>query len=62
MRARVDRSRKNYPLRSSIARQKIDGWIIPREPSQDRNSRAGKCDDPNCSMPPLENQHCDLNV
>jgi hypothetical protein len=62
MRVRVDRRRKNYPLRPSIVPQEVDCRIFPRHPSQDRHSRAGKYDDPNCSMPPLENQHCDLNV
>jgi hypothetical protein len=62
MRVHVDSSWENDPLGACIAPQKIDCWIIPREPSQDQHRRAGKCVDANCSMPWLEKEHCDLNV
>jgi hypothetical protein len=56
---RVNRGRKDDPLGPSIAAQKIDCRIIPRQPSQDRHCRAGKCGYPNRSMPRLESEHCD---
>jgi hypothetical protein len=56
----VDRGWKNDPLRPPIARQKIDCRIIPCKPSQHRHRHAGKCGDPNCSTPWLENEHCDV--
>jgi hypothetical protein len=55
MRVRVDRSGKDDPLRPTVARQKIDCRIMPRDPRQDRYRHADKCDHKNRSVPRFEN-------
>src|SRR5258705_4820125 len=49
----INCSRKNYPLCPSIAAQKIDCRIIPRDPYQNRHREGSKCDYPNRRMPRL---------
>jgi hypothetical protein len=60
MRMRVNRRRKNDPFCLSVPPQKIDRRIGPRDPCENGHRDDRKSADQNCSMPGLENEHCDL--
>jgi len=50
MSMRINRGRKDYPLRPFIGGQEIDCRIIPPYPCEERYRNAGNCGYPNRSM------------
>ena len=51
MRARINRSRKNDPVRVSMTRQIINGRISTGDPCQERHCQAGKYHNKSRSVP-----------